>query len=71
MTPKEKDGANGGEGTESPDTSPPAETPFHRFEEFARRVISVPKVEIDERERSYREQRDRKRVSTQDDPKQT
>lgn len=39
-------------------TDPPtAPTPFERFEEFARKVLSVPKAEIDERERAYRENR--------------
>jgi hypothetical protein len=43
-------------GRGSPD--PPTEkTPFQRFEEFARKVVSVPKAEIDERERAYREKR--------------
>lgn len=42
----------------TPDPTPP-ETPFQRFEEFARKVLSVPKAEIDERERAYRESRKR------------
>lgn len=36
---------------------PQSETPFQRFEEFARKVLSVPKAEIDKREREYRENR--------------
>jgi hypothetical protein len=48
--------SDGAAGRGSPD--PPTEqTPFQRFEEFARRVVSVPKKEIDEREREYRERR--------------
>lgn len=53
MKPKEKDAGSGGGGAKSPD--PPS--PFERFEEFARKVISVPKAEIDERERAYQEGR--------------
>ena len=54
----DKDAESEKVGRESPD--PPAtteKTPFERFEEFARKVISVPKSEIDERERLYQEQR--------------
>jgi hypothetical protein len=36
---------------------PVSPTPFERFEEFARRVVSVPKAEVEERERVYREER--------------
>jgi hypothetical protein len=57
VTPKEKDEDGGEPRAESPETPPPEQTPFQRFEEFARRVISVPKVEIDEREKAYRERR--------------
>jgi hypothetical protein len=57
VTPKEK-GEDGGEPrAESPEPPPPEQTPFQRFEEFARRVISVPRAEIEEREREYQEQR--------------
>jgi hypothetical protein len=45
-------------GRASPDP-PSSQTAFERFEEFARRVISVPKTEIEERERLYREGRKR------------
>jgi hypothetical protein len=41
----------------SPEPSPPEQTPFERFEEFARKVVSVPKTEIDRREKAYRETR--------------
>jgi len=42
-----------------PESSPP--TPFQRFTEFAKRVISVPKAEIDEQARKYRRRRRRVR----------
>ncbi len=58
MTPKEKDAGSGEPGTKSPDSPSPEQTPFQRFEEFARRVISVPKTEIEERERAYRGERE-------------
>jgi len=45
-------------GTAIPDPSAPhVQTPFERFEEFARKVVSVPKAEIEERERAYQERR--------------
>ena len=43
-------------GRASPDP-PFSQTPFERFEEFARKVLSVPKREIDKRERTYRERK--------------
>lgn len=36
---------------------PPERTPFEKFSDLTRRVLSVPKAEIDERERDYKEQR--------------
>lgn len=47
--PKEENGAG----------SDPPKSPFEAFEEFARKVISVPKSEIDQRERDYRENREK------------
>lgn len=42
--------------------APPGEqTPFERFSDFARRIIAVPKSEIDEQARLYRERRDEKK----------
>jgi len=41
--------------------SPPESTPFERFSELARRVLSVPKAEQEERERVHREQRQARR----------
>lgn len=49
--PKEGNGAG----------SDPPKSPFELFEEFARKVISVPKSEIDQRERAYRDKRDKER----------
>ena len=43
-------------GRSSPDP-PAAPTPFERFENFARKIISVPKTEIQEQERIYRQRR--------------
>jgi hypothetical protein len=54
VTPKEKEEDGGEPRAESPEPPPPEQTPFQRFEEFARKVISVPKSAIDERERAYR-----------------
>ena len=39
---------------------PPDRTPFQRFTDFAKRLMSVPKSEIDEQAREY-EQRKRER----------
>lgn len=55
MTPNEKDAASG-ETEKSPDPAN-EKTPFQRFEEFAKRVISVPKKEIEERERTWQDKR--------------
>lgn len=38
-------------------------TPFQRLTEFARRVIAVPKAEIDEQAKKYRLRRARKKAS--------
>lgn len=45
-----------------PQQPPPEDErhPFERFTEFARRIVSVPKGELEEREREYREDRDHK-----------
>ncbi len=40
----------------------PPLTPFQRFTDFARRLIAVPKAEIDEKAREYeRRKKERKR----------
>lgn len=54
MTPKETDAVNGEPASKATQESPSSESPFQRFEEFARRIISVPKADIDERERAYK-----------------
>ena len=56
-------GKDADEGKDTPaanGSDPPEPSPFERFEAFARKVISVPKAEIDERERAYREDRAKK-----------
>lgn len=40
------------------------ETPFEKFKEFTRKVVSVPKAEIDRREREYQESRKKKRIGS-------
>jgi hypothetical protein len=59
-------GADGGKaGRASPDPPPPSlpspesseQTPFERFVDFARKIVAVPKSEIDEQERIYKSQR--------------
>ena len=44
---------------------PPGKVPeaFRRFEEFVRKVVNVPKEEIDKREAEYRRTKKRKRES--------
>jgi hypothetical protein len=42
--------------------SDPPKSPFEVFEEFARKVISVPRATIEERERVYREERDNGKI---------
>jgi hypothetical protein len=55
VKPNEKDAVSGETGKSD---SPLADqTPFQRFEEFARRVISVPRAELEERERAHRANR--------------
>jgi hypothetical protein len=39
--------------------SRPDPTPFAKFTEFARRLIAVPKAEADEKEKEWREERDK------------
>ncbi len=40
-----------------PKTPPEDETPFQRFERALKKVISVPKATLDEREREWKERR--------------
>ncbi len=54
MTQHAKGEGSGGDGA--------AQTPFERFTEFTRRIVAVPKSEIQEQERLYqRRQRAKKR----------
>jgi hypothetical protein len=43
------------------DTRAPAPTSFQRFTDFAKRLFSVPKTEIDERAREYDRQKQARR----------
>ena len=60
-----KDADGGKAGRASPDPPPPSlpspesseQTPFERFVEFARKIVAVPKSEIDEQERIYKSRR--------------
>jgi hypothetical protein len=69
-------GADGGEaGRGNPDPPSPSlpsaesseQTAFERFVEFARRIVAVPRSEIDEQERIYKSQR-RTRKNTKPAP---
>ncbi len=50
-----------GEGSDEPQRAGPAQTPFERFTEFTRRIIAVPKSEIQAQERLYQRRRAKKR----------
>jgi hypothetical protein len=60
-----KDADGGKAGRASPDPPSPSlpspespeQTPFERFVDFARKIVAVPKAEIDEQERIYKSQR--------------
>jgi hypothetical protein len=56
----DKDGAAESAPNPSPDPTP-KETPFERFTEFARKIISVPRAEIEEQERLYQQTKKRRR----------
>ena len=57
-----KVGADEGATSLEPD-SPPSDgmTPFDRFVDFARKVIAVPRAEIEEQERIYQATKKRRR----------
>lgn len=38
-------------------TAKPDPTPFEKFQQFAKKVLSVPKAEIERREKEYQKQR--------------
>jgi hypothetical protein len=44
---------------------PPAETPFEKFRQFTKKIVSVPKSEIDRRERKYQKDRANKKAGSQ------
>lgn len=44
---------------------PKNETPFERFRQFTKRIVSVPKSEIDRRERKYQKDRAKKKAGSQ------
>ncbi len=57
-----KDGADGEAASPEPDSPPPdGMTPFERFVDFARKVIAVPRAEIEEQERIYQATKKRRR----------
>jgi hypothetical protein len=64
VKPNAKDAANGKGGrapAEAPSPAPYPDNPeFERFVDFARKIVNVPKAEIAEQERIYRERRKRK-----------
>jgi hypothetical protein len=39
------------------------ETPFEKFRQFTKKIVSVPKAEIDRREQAYKKARKAKRKS--------
>jgi hypothetical protein len=41
--------------------TPEIETPFEKFRQFTKKIVSVPKAEIDRRERQYKKDRARKK----------
>jgi hypothetical protein len=60
---KGEDGGKAGRGNPDPPCSPllslesSDQTTFERFVDFARKIVAVPKSEIDEQERIYKSQR--------------
>jgi hypothetical protein len=44
-----------------PDTPNDGRTPFERFEDFTRRIMAVPKKEIDEKAKEYERKKKRKK----------
>jgi hypothetical protein len=43
------------------DTKPDGRTPFERFEDFTRRLMAVPKKEIDQKLKEYERKKKRKK----------
>lgn len=48
--------------TPAPDDKPDPATPFDAFQDFARRVFTVPKAEIDKLEAAYQRERAKKKA---------
>ena len=48
---------------EMKDQPKPELTPFERFWDLARRIVAVPKAEIDEQEAEYQRQREKRKAS--------
>ena len=44
------------------EVEPGEQSRFERFADFARRIIAVPKSEVDEQARAYRERRDERKA---------
>ena len=55
--PNGKEEAGGNETRETEPEATPETVPFDQFSAFVKKVISVPKSEIDRREREYQEER--------------
>ncbi len=43
--------------------NPASETPFEKFRQFTKKIVAVPKSEIDRREKQYQKARKTKRHS--------
>jgi hypothetical protein len=43
------------------DTKTDSRTPFERFEDFTRRLMAVPKKEIDQKQKEYERKKKRKK----------
>ena len=61
MHQRDKDADNARAERGNPDPPAPVQqSPFERFEEFARKVVAVPRSEMEERERAYRDKHPKK-----------
>jgi hypothetical protein len=47
--------------TEKKANAPVSDSPFERFKELTRKIVSVPKTEIDERQRAAKRKKARKK----------
>jgi hypothetical protein len=66
MTRKESGAADrGAPGNNSPSSPPlPSSPDFDRFIELARKIVAVPRAEIDDQEKRYRKDNNRRRPKT-------